>query len=86
VNAHRLQGDVLLIVGALDTNVDPASTFQVVDALTDAGKSYELIVVPDDGHATGRTTGPIEYVMRAQYDFFVRALRGEQPPRWNRTD
>jgi dipeptidyl aminopeptidase/acylaminoacyl peptidase len=86
VNAHRLQGDVLLIVGALDTNVDPASTYQVVDALIDAGRAHELIVVPDDGHATGRTTGPIEFVTRAQYDFFVRTLRGEQPPHWNRMD
>jgi dipeptidyl aminopeptidase/acylaminoacyl peptidase len=83
-NAHRLQGDVLLIVGALDTNVDPASTMQVVDALTDADKVFDLIVVPDDGHATGRTTGPVDYILRAQYDHFVRHLRGEAPPRWNR--
>jgi dipeptidyl aminopeptidase/acylaminoacyl peptidase len=83
VNAHRLEGDVLLIVGMLDTNVDPTSTLQVVDALMKAGKSYDLIVVPDDGHATGRTTGPIEYVTRAQYDFFVRTLQGGQPPHWN---
>jgi dipeptidyl aminopeptidase/acylaminoacyl peptidase len=83
-NAHRLQGDVLLIVGALDTNVDPASTMQVVDALIDADKVFDLIVVPDDGHATGRTTGPVDYILRAQYDHFVRHLRGEAPPRWNR--
>ena len=30
-NAHRLQGKLLLIVGELDTNVDPASTLQVVE-------------------------------------------------------
>jgi dipeptidyl aminopeptidase/acylaminoacyl peptidase len=83
VNAHRLEGDLLLIVGMLDTNVDPTSTLQVVDALTRAGKTYDLIVVPDDGHATGRTTGPVEYVTRAQYDFFVRTLQGGQPPHWN---
>ncbi|MCY2964312.1 MAG: DPP IV N-terminal domain-containing protein, partial [Planctomycetota bacterium] len=31
--AHRLQGKLLLVVGELDRNVDPASTLQVVDAL-----------------------------------------------------
>ena len=31
-NAHRLQGELLLIVGEMDTNVDPSSTMQVVSA------------------------------------------------------
>ncbi|HSJ23750.1 MAG TPA: DPP IV N-terminal domain-containing protein [Longimicrobiales bacterium] len=82
-NAHLLQGDLLLIVGGLDTNVDPASTWQVVDALIAADRAHDLLVVPGDGHATGRTTGPVEYVHRAQYDLFVRSLLGMQPPRWN---
>ena len=37
-NAQRLQGKLLLIVGELDTNVDPASTMQVVNALIKANK------------------------------------------------
>ena len=32
-NAHKLQGKLLLVVGEMDTNVDPASTMQVVNAL-----------------------------------------------------
>ena len=40
--AHRLQGKLLLIVGALDRNVDPASTMQVVNALVQADKDFEL--------------------------------------------
>ena len=31
-NAHRLQGKLMLVLGGLDRNVDPASTLQVVDA------------------------------------------------------
>lgn len=84
VDVHRMQGDLLLIVGALDTNVDPAATYRVVDSLIRAGKAHDLIVVPNDGHATGRTTGPVEYVTRAKYDFFVRTLQDSRPPRWNR--
>ncbi len=83
-NAWRLQGEVLLVVGMLDTNVDPASTMQVVDALIEAGKTFDLLAIPNSGHGAGRTVGPVEYGMRTQGDFFVRHLRGEEPPRWNR--
>ena len=45
-NAHKLQGKLLLVVGELDTNVDPASTMQVVNALIKANKNFDLLVVP----------------------------------------
>ena len=37
-NAAKLQGKLLLIVGELDTNVDPSSTLQVANALIKANK------------------------------------------------
>jgi len=74
-NAARLQGQLLLIVGEQDSNVDPASTLQVVDALIKADKDFELLVVPGGEHSVGRSTGPIPYVQRRQFEFFVRALR-----------
>ena len=40
--AHKLQGKLLLTVGELDSNVDPASTMQVVDALIRADKDFEM--------------------------------------------
>jgi len=79
VNAHRLQGKLLLIVGELDTNVDPSSTFQVVDALMKAGKKFDLLVVPGGGHGAGGDVG-----QRLQRDFFVHHLLGVEPPDWNR--
>jgi dipeptidyl aminopeptidase/acylaminoacyl peptidase len=39
-NAYRLQGDLLLIVGELDTNVDPSSTMQVVRQLIKHNKDF----------------------------------------------
>lgn len=84
-NAHKLQGDVLLIVGEQDSNVDPASTLQVVNALIKANKDFELLVAPGEGHAVGRSTGPIPYFQRRQFDFFLRKLRGETALDWNRT-
>jgi hypothetical protein len=41
--APNLKGDLLLIVGELDTNVDPASTMQVVSALIKADKLVHLL-------------------------------------------
>src|SRR5438034_7087783 len=45
-NAYRLQGELLLIVGELDQNVDPSSTFQVANALIKANKVFDLLVIP----------------------------------------
>ncbi len=74
-NAHRLTGKLLLIVGELDRNVDPASTMQVVDALIKADKDFDLLVVPGAGHGAGGGT----YGTRRTRDFFVRHLLGVEP-------
>ncbi len=78
VNAHKLEGRLMLIVGEVDDNVDPASTFQVVDALIKANKDHELIVVPGMGHSSGG-----EYGERKRRDFFVKHLLGVDPPSWS---
>jgi dipeptidyl aminopeptidase/acylaminoacyl peptidase len=77
-NAHRLQGNLLLVVGELDTNVDPSSSLQVVDALLRANKDVDLLVVPNAGHGPGGAVGT-----RKRNDYFVRYLLGVEPPRWN---
>ena len=73
--AHKLQGKLLLTVGELDKNVDPASTMQVVDALIKADKDFDLLVVPGRGHGVGETP----YASRRRMDFFVRHLLGVEP-------
>lgn len=75
-HAAKLRGQLLLIVGEQDSNVDPASTMQVVNALIKADKDFELLVVPGGEHSVGRSTGPIAYVQRRQFEFFVRTLQG----------
>jgi dipeptidyl aminopeptidase/acylaminoacyl peptidase len=82
-NAAKLQGRLLLVVGELDTNVDPASTMQVVSALVKADKQFDLLVIPGENHGAGRSgiSGP--YGQRKQYDFFVEHLLGVRPPNWN---
>ena len=82
-NAWRLKGHLLMVVGELDENVDPSSTLQVVDALTKARKDFDLIVAPGLGHTALRSSGPVDYGLRRQYDFFLKRLAGVQTPDWN---
>jgi dipeptidyl aminopeptidase/acylaminoacyl peptidase len=77
-NAHKLQGKLLLIVGELDRNVPPESTYRLVDALIKADKDFDLLVMPGRGHGSGGAYGN-----RRRRDFFVRHLLGIEPPNWN---
>ena len=82
-HASKLRGDLLLIVGEQDANVDPASTLQVADALIRADKDFELLMMPGAGHSVGRWSEPFDYVQRCHYDFFIRHLQDRPTPRWN---
>ncbi len=75
VNAHRLQGRLMLIVGELDQNVDPASTMQVVSALEKADKDFDLVIVTGTGHGAAETP----YGSRRRADFFRKHLLGAVP-------
>jgi dienelactone hydrolase len=77
-NAHKLQGRLLLILGEMDTNVDPASTMQVVNALIKADKQFDLLVIPGANHGPGGAYGE-----KKRNDFFVHHLLGVEPPDWN---
>jgi len=77
-NAYRLQGKLMLVVGEMDKNVDPSSTFQVVDRLIKAGKTFDLLYVPGGGHGAGG-----EYGQRKLEDFFVHNILRQEPPDWN---
>ena len=55
-NAHKLNAALMLTVGEIDNNVDPASTTQLVDALLKAKKEFSYIIVPSAGHGVGERT------------------------------
>ena len=77
-NAHLLKRPLMLVVGELDDNVDPASTMQVANALIKAGKDFELVVLPGEHHTLGGRFGE-----HKRYDFFVKHLLGVKPPAWD---
>jgi len=70
MDAHKLQGKLLLMVGELDNNVDPATTMQVVNALIKADKDFELLEMPGAGHGVAGTP----YGRRRLVEFFTRTL------------
>jgi dipeptidyl aminopeptidase/acylaminoacyl peptidase len=78
-NAWRLQGKLMLVMGEMDKNVDPATTLQVADRLIKANKDFDLLFVPGGGHGAGGRYGE-----RKLMDFFVRNLLEEPTPDWNR--
>lgn len=70
VHAHRMLGNLLMIVGELDQNVDPASTMQVVDALIKANKEFEFLIVPGAGHGAAETP----YASERRWQFLMKHL------------
>ena len=77
-NAHKLERPLMLAVGEIDNNVDPASTYQVVNALEKAGKDFDLIVIPGARHTMGEAFGE-----HKRFDFFVKHLYKVDPPKWS---
>lgn len=75
--ADQLQGKLLLAHGTMDSNVPPYNTLVVVDALIEANKDFDLIMMTNRGHGFGNEP----YMQRRRWDYFVRHLLGAEPPR-----
>ena len=73
--ASNLQGKLLLMHGDVDDNVHPANTLQLIDELTKANRSYDLVWAPNRGHGLNEP-----YFIRRRWDYFVHWLLGETPP------
>ena len=74
--ADQLQGKLLLAHGMMDTNVHPSSTLLVVEALIEAEKDFDLLVLPNAGHGFGNR----RYFMKRRWDYFVEHLKNLAPP------
>jgi dipeptidyl aminopeptidase/acylaminoacyl peptidase len=79
-DAAKLQGKLLLILGELDDNVDPSSTYQFINALIKANKNFDFLMVPGMGHSLGG-----DYGEHKRRDFFVKHLLNINPPDWTWT-
>ena len=72
----RRRGKLFLIHGDMDDNVSPANTLRLADALIKAGKTFDMLIIPDAAHQLYL----LPYVHRVHWDFFVRNLLGVEPP------
>ncbi len=68
--APNLQGDLMIYYGTSDNNVHPSNSLQLIQALQEAGKSFEVQIGPDKGH-TGLNRDRM-------MEFFIRSLVIEQ--------
>ena len=76
--AKNLKGKLLLAHGNLDDNVPPYSTLLVVDALIKENKDFDLIIFPNKRHGYGDMNN---YFTRRKWDYFVKNLKGLEPPK-----
>jgi len=73
--ADQLEGKLLLAHGAVDANVPVQNTYLVAQALIEADKDFDLIILPDAGHGFANTP----YMMRRRWNYFVQHLMGSEP-------
>jgi dipeptidyl aminopeptidase/acylaminoacyl peptidase len=72
--AEDLEGKLLLMSGDMDCNNPPAETLRLVDALIEANKPFDMLLVPDAGHQLP------PYAIKRSWDYFVEHLLGGEPP------
>ena len=78
IYAKNLKGKLMLAHGMMDDNVPPSNTMLVIQALEKANKDYDLVIFPNSHHGYGQYS---LYMMRKRWDYFVKNLLDEVPPK-----
>lgn len=73
--AGNLKGKLLMMHGMLDASCPPASMLRIVEALQQANKNFEMLLLPNVGHEMPG------YMVRRAWDHFVRYLLEDEPPK-----
>jgi dipeptidyl aminopeptidase/acylaminoacyl peptidase len=76
--AKNLKGKLMLVHGMMDNNVPPYNTLLVAEALEKANKDFDLVIFPNATHGFGTLS---YYMMRRRWDYFVKNLKGLEPPK-----
>lgn len=69
--AKNLKGYLLLVTGDIDNNVHPGNTLRVVDALIQANKRFDFIMLPGQRHGYGKD---VPYFDRVMWYYFADHL------------
>ncbi len=76
-NAKNLKGKLLLVHGGIDENVNPSATFKLAEALVNADKDFDLLILPSQRH--GYQGKANLYFTKKKWNFFVEHLLGATP-------
>ena len=72
--APALKGKLLLIHGMLDSFTPVTGTIRLLDALQEANKDFDMLLLPDEGHDIP------SYALRRSWDYLVTHLQDIEPP------
>lgn len=73
--AKNYKGGLLLVVGDQDRTVHPAHSFRLANALIEAGKNFDMIVLPGSSHGFFGENG--KFFERKMWFHFARHLLGD---------
>ena len=79
-NAKNLQGKLLLVHGGMDENVNPSATFKLAEALINAGKDFDLLILPGQSH--GYSGKALNFFLKKRWNYFIEHLLDKEP-RWD---
>jgi len=80
LQADKLVGDLLILMGELDENVLPANTLQLIDTLVREDIDFDMYYFPNRPHHLGSP-----FAIRKSWDYFVENLMGREAPKYRMT-
>ena len=79
-HARRLEGKLLIMHGLLDDNVHFQNTVQLVSALVQAGKTFDIMIYPQSNHGIYHHNAR-PHLFRKMFDYFeTHLLKNERKP------
>ncbi len=75
--AGNLKGKLLIVHGGIDENVNPSATFKLAEALVNADKQFDMLILPSQHH--GYVGKASDYFQKKLWNYFVEHLRGVEP-------
>jgi dipeptidyl-peptidase-4 len=72
--AKNLKGHLMLVTGDIDNNVHPANTIRMANALIQANKRFDFVLMPGQRHGYGPLA---DYFFWIRADYFCRWLLGD---------
>lgn len=73
--ARNFKGYLLLVTGDIDNNVHPGNTLRMANALIQAGKNFDLVVLPGQRHGYYYKAG--DFYQRKMWFHFAKYLLGD---------